>query len=274
MYIIPGIPRTNGKLLCLCVLPDGRAGHGVGSGSIPFVERDTRVPGGVDTRNLEERSRAACTGALDLELVALNVKLGLAHVSLVKTNVLNADEVLAGGDVGRDGVLEAVLLPAAPSRVGTRVVTAQTRGHDREPIAGTVVVLDGCTLRWSGHHDKSWTGVLDELVVEEFESELVAGLDGVCASVAGLGANIASEIGAAHDVVGECRVVRVGIPADIGILSANGLTVNNEAIEDVMGLSERCHEHSDESECLEQHGDGSGQGSARRKSVDAVSFWY
>jgi hypothetical protein len=83
---------------------------------VPLVERNAWVSGLVDARNFDSRSWLASARRLDLELVALNVEpegvsmclarswcrgclLRLSDVAFVQTNVLDADEVLASGDV-------------------------------------------------------------------------------------------------------------------------------------------------------------------------------
>jgi hypothetical protein len=240
----------------LLILPDSGTGHDVGGGVIPLVEVDAGVVRGVNAWDLEERGRSSGTAALNFELVAFDVELGLALMSLMKTDVFDANKVLPSRDLGRDSVLHAILLPCAPSRISTWAVAAQARGHDCEPIARAVIVLHRRPLRCLGEHNESWSRVLDEFIVEELESELVTSLDCVCAGVASLGALVASEVAVVEDFAREGRVIGVGVPTSICVLSANRLTIDNETVEDIVCLSKRRHEHGGESECLEHHSGG------------------
>lgn len=78
--------------------------------------------------------------------------------------------------------------------------------------------------------------MLDELVVEQLDADLVAGVDLVGADVArGLGAYVAAEVVLVDDV-GEGRVVRVAVFSNVRVLATDLLAVDKEDVEDVMSI--------------------------------------
>ena len=229
----------------LVSVPDSRAGVGVGLGVAPLVEGNTSIGRLVDTRDLDSRAGLSSTGGLDLKLEALDVELCLADVALVETNVLNADEVFTCRDVLLYCPLEAILLPVGPGGVDTGgggVVEAAL--HHLDPIAGTIVVLN--RARSLGDVDKARAGVLNKLVEEELEAELVASLDSVGGSVAGDSALVATEIIAVNDFRRERWVVGVAVLARVGIVTSDSLAVDDEAVEDVVGVGTKGRNESEE----------------------------
>jgi len=211
-------------LFHLVAIPDRRAGHNVGSGvGGPLVVSDTGVIGLVDAGNLDERAGVTAAGPVNLELSALNVELSTILETLVEADVLDADEVLAGGSLLGDDELEAVLLPRAPRAVIVGGSTAETSLHDLEPVARAVVCGD---VRGSlGHVDESRAGVLDGLAVEDLETDLVTGVDLVGLDVAGLSADVASEIVGIDDIR-EGGVVGVAVAAEVVVLTTDDLVVD------------------------------------------------
>lgn len=207
-----------------------------------LVECNTGVVGLVSTRELDSGAKLSSAAGLDLKLEALDVELRLADVALVEANVLNADEVLASGDALLDGPLKPVLLPVGPGCVDTgRAGVVEAALHDLGPLAGAVVRLDvaGCL----GDVDKAWAGVLDQLVVEQLEADLVTSLDSIGSSAASCGALVAAKVVAVHDVVGEGWIVRVAVLAGVRILATDRLSVDNQAVEDVVRVgTKRCQQ--------------------------------
>lgn len=57
--------------------------HSIRLGVVPLVERNTRVRSTISTGELDSRARSTSSTALDLELVALDVELCLADMTLV-----------------------------------------------------------------------------------------------------------------------------------------------------------------------------------------------
>jgi len=222
----------------LLTVPDLGAGHNVGLGVVPLVEPDARVSGLVDAWNLDERGGSATTGALNAELSALHVELSLAYMALVKTDVLEADEVFSRRDVLGDLELEAVLLPGAPRAVVAGAATAKTRLPHLEPVAGAVVLGD--LAGGLGHVDEARAWVLDGLAVEDLQRDLIARLDRIGLGN-GLSSPVAAEVVGGQDV-GEGWVVRVAVFADIVVLAADGLAVDVEDVKDVVGLDKRSHQ--------------------------------
>jgi hypothetical protein len=211
---------------------------------------DSCIVGLVDTGNLDSGAGLSSSAGLDLKLKALDVELRLADVTLVEANVLNADEVLASGDVLLDGPLQLVLLPAVPGCVNTGSAgVVQAALHDLDPVAGSVVALNSTGSL--GDVDETWAGVLNLLVVEELEAELVTSLDSVGGGIAGGGTLVAAEVVAVHNIGSESGVVRVAVLAGVGILAADILSVYNQAVEDVMGVGTKGRKQREESNCLD-----------------------
>jgi hypothetical protein len=211
------------------------AWHGVGLGVVPLVERNPGVVGLVDTRNLDSGTELGSSRALDLELEALDVELRLADVGLVETNVLYANKVFSSRDALLDGPFKTILLPARPGGVGARAGgVGETALHDLGPVTRSIIALD--IRRSLGDVDEARAGVLNLLVVEELEADLVASLDGVGGGVAGSGSLVAAEVVGVHNVVGERRVVGVAVLASVCILAADRSTVDDETVEDVVGV--------------------------------------
>jgi hypothetical protein len=235
---------------CLLAIPDSWAREGVALRVIPLIKGDTSVVCLVGAGEFDSGAKLSGSARLDLKLEALDVELRLADVTLVEANVLNADEVLASGDVVLDGPLEPVLLPVGPGCVNTGSAgVVEAALHDLDPVAGSVVALDGAGSL--GDVDEAWAWVLDELVVEELEAKLVTSLDGVGGSVAGSGALVAAEVVAVHQLAGEGWHVRVAVLASVGIVATDGLSVDNQTVEDVMGVGTEGRKQREESNCLD-----------------------
>lgn len=210
---------------------------------LTFVESNSRVIRLVNTGNLDRWSGGASSGTFDLKLEALDVELGLADVAFVETNVLHTDKVLAWRNFLLDRPLQAILLPGAPVVVHARAVATQRSLVDLHPVAAAVVGLD--TRRRLRDVDEARTGVLDELVVEQLEANLVTGLDGVGCGVSCCGALVAAEVVRVHNIVREGRIVGVGVLARVRVLSSNGGTVDDQAVEDVVRLRKGCGDRED-----------------------------
>lgn len=210
-------------------------GHGVGLGVAPLVESNTGVLSAVETGNLHSGAKFSSTRGLDVELEALHVELGLSNVTLVDSNVLDADKVFTSGDLVLDGPLEPVLLPAVPGSVDARSAgVGEATLHDLGPFTTAIVV--GNLSRSRGDVDESRTGVLNLLVEEELEANLVTSLDSVGGSAAGLGSLVAAEVGRVDNVVGERGHVRVGVLTGVGVVTTDGLVVDGQNVEDVVGI--------------------------------------
>lgn len=220
-----------------------------------LVECNARVVSLVRAGELDSRAKLSSAAGLDLELEALDVELRLADVTLMETNVLNADEVLAGGDALLDLPLEPVLLPVGPGCVDAGLAgVVKAALHDLGPVAGAVVGLD--VAGRLGDVDEAWAGVLDELVVEELEADCVTSLDSVSGGAAGLSSLVAAKVVAVHNVVGESWIVRVAVLAGVRILATNGLSVDDEAVEDVVRVGTEGCQQGEKSNCLD-HDEGS-----------------
>jgi hypothetical protein len=227
--------------------PDGRAGHGVaGVGAAPDAVSESRVLGGVHAGDLGGRAGDAGAAAGDAELGALHVELRLADVVLVDGDVLEADEVLAVGDVLGDGELHAVLLPGAPGLVDVGGTVLGAALPDLEPVA--VAHVGGDVGGGLGHVDHAGAGVLDELVEPELGADLVAGLDvhGLCGGAEG--ALVAAEVLGVDDLGGEGGLVVVGVLADVVVVAAHELVVDNQLGEDVVAR--------DLGRCQQRRGEG------------------
>jgi hypothetical protein len=222
--------------------------------STHLVERNAGVGSLVNTGDLDSGTGLASTAGLDLKLVALDVELSLADVTLVEADVLDADEVLSSRDVVLDGPLQPVLLPAVPSCVDTGSAgVLEAALHHLDPVTAAIVRLDGA--RCLGDVNEAWAGVLDELVVEDLESELVACLDSVGGSVTCGGALVAAKVVAVHQLGGDRWVVGVAVLADVGILATDGLSVDNQAVEDVVSVGSKRRKKREEGDCLD-HDEG------------------
>ena len=220
----------------LVSVPDLGSGHDIRCRVAgPLVVANTGVGLLVQTTgDLDQRTGVAASGTIDLELQALNVELSLVDMALVEADMLHTHEVLARRCLGRDGELHPVLLPRAPVSVLGSIALAETRLPHLEPVARSVVGGDGAG--GLGHVEEARAGVLDELVVEELEPDLVAGVDLVGPDVAGgLGPDVATEVLLVDDV-GEGGVVRVGVFADVRVLATLLLAVDEEDVEDVVGI--------------------------------------
>lgn len=230
--------RHLSKAARLISVPNSWPGHPVRRGvARPLVVCDARVVGTVDAGDLDQRSRCATAGAVDLELRAGHVELGPINVTLVEANVLDSDEILAGRRVGRDGKLQAVLAVGTPVPVVCCVATAEAGLVHLEPIARAIVSGDaiGCL----GHVDEAGARVLDDFVVEHLETDPVARVHFVGLDVAAWpGTDVAAEI-VAVDNVGEGWEIRVAVTADVSVLATDLPAVNDEDVEDVVCLSGR-----------------------------------
>jgi hypothetical protein len=260
----------------LVSVPDSRAREGVALGVVPLVECDTGIGSLVRAGELDCRARISSATGLDLQLEALDVELRLADVALVQANVLDADEVLASGDVLLNSPLEPILLPRVPGGVRARGAgVLEAALHDLDPVAGAVVALDGA--RRLGDVDEARAGVLDELVVEDLEAELVTDLDGVGGGVAGGGALVAAEIVAVHQLAGDRGVVRVAVLAGVGVLAADGSTVDDEAVEDVMRIGTEGRDESEKSYCVDHverlRNEANRMKVGRMNGIECLALW-
>lgn len=143
---------------------------------------------------------------------------------LVDTDVFEADQVLAIGNVVGDGELHAVLLPGAPAVVDVgRAVGAAL--PDLEPVAVAHVLGDGA--RSLGHVDHTRARVLDELVVPQLGRDLVTGFSVVGLGRRAEGALVAPEVLRVDDLVGERRLVVVAVLANVVVVTSDGFVVDD-----------------------------------------------
>lgn len=77
-------------------------------------EAQGRVVGVVQTGDLDHGAGLATSAAADLNLGALEVELGIAALCAVQGNVLDPDEVLAGGRVAGEGEGDGCLVVGTP----------------------------------------------------------------------------------------------------------------------------------------------------------------
>lgn len=183
----------------------------------------------------------------------MRTKLRLAHVVLVDTDVLEADEVLSLRNVLWDGESHAVLLPGAPRGVDVGRAVLRAAFPDLEPVTVTHVVGDGA--RGLGHVDHAGAGVLDELIVPELGADAVTGLRLVGACRGGKGALVATKVLAVEELEPR-RLVVVGVLADVLVVATDGLVVDNELRENVVTLDHGgCQQRRGESvHRLDEHG--------------------
>jgi hypothetical protein len=173
------------------------------------------------------------------------VELSLAVMSAVKTNVLGANQVLALRHLSRNGKLDAVVIPRAPSGAKNILgLVAKARLEDLEPLAIALVLLDGAG--GFGHVDEGGAGVLHGSAIGELHGHLGTGCDFLDARLAsaGKGALVAAEV--VH--VG-CHVVERVLPlgwvellctrvlAD-ELVALGLLAVNDQDVEGVVGGGE------------------------------------
>ena len=222
----------------LLAIPNSGTRHNIlGGAGRPLVVADSRVVSVVNTGNLDERSRGSATRAVDLQLSTLDVELCPALEAFVKTDVFHTDQILAGRNIFWDSVLETILLPRAPRPVIARASTAQALLVHLEPIPRAIVRCD--RVRGLRHVDKARAGMLNKFSVEQLEADLVSGVDLIGLRVASSGTNVAPEV-FSRDYVGEGRVVRITVAAEVVVLATNRLVVDDEDVEDVVGI----HSHA------------------------------
>jgi len=190
----------------LVSIPHLRPRQNVGGGvACPLIVGNTRVIYAVNARNLHQRTRIAATWAVDLQLSADNVELCPILVLFVQTDVLDPDEVLPSRRLGRNSELETVLVVRTLIAVDCCVASRQAGLVHLEPVARAIVVGD--PVGRLGHIHETRAGVLDQLVVEDFETNPVACVDLEGLDVAaGLGTGAASQVFLGKNV-GEGRVV-------------------------------------------------------------------
>jgi hypothetical protein len=205
---------------------------------LTLIESDSRVALGVDSRNLGYWPGVATSRTFNFELEAFDVELRLAHVGLVETNVLHADKVLARWNFALDGPFQSVLLPRAPVVVCSWVAATQSGLVDLHPVATAVVALHTRRRRLADVNETG-PGVLDELVVEQLETKLVPSLDSVRSGVSCCCTLVAAEVVGVHKLVGEGRVVGIGVLSRVRVLSTDGCTIHDQSIENVMRLDNR-----------------------------------
>jgi hypothetical protein len=215
--------------------PHSRTRHSVRSRvASPFVIGQARIVRLVHAGDLDQRAWVASAGSLNFELSTLHVMLALGHMHLVNCNVLDAYEILPGGDILGDGEGDSIFLPRAPASVVVGLAAAKTGLVDLEPVTRAVVGVDGAG--GLGHVYEARAGVLNELVVPELEANLVAGLDGHGLGASGLGTRVATEVVRGDNIVGERGHVAVAVLADVGVVTTLGLAVDKQLAEDVVGL--------------------------------------
>jgi hypothetical protein len=172
----------------------------------------------------------------------------------VQTDVLDTDKVFAGGQRLLDCPFKAIFLPRAPGAVvagGARAdacfvdfdLRKMSVGYEIRmarrityPVARAIIIRH-FSRRFADVH-KPWTRVFDKLVVEQLEPDLVAGLHSVCGSATGLGALVAAQVVRIHELRGEGWVVAIAVLARVCIFTTDGGPVDDEPIEDVVGLGE------------------------------------
>jgi len=93
--------------------------------------------------------------------------------------MLHPNQILSRRDISRHRNLDAIFLPQTPVAVLAGTALAHTTLPELEPVAGAIIAGDGRAGGGLGHVDEAGAGVFDELVVEELETDLVAGGDGV-----------------------------------------------------------------------------------------------
>ena len=163
--------------------------------------------------------------------------------------MLNANQIFSSRNFLLHCPFEAILLPGLPGCVDTGCAGVLEAGlHHLGPVTGTIVAGDATGSL--GNVNKSRAGVLNELVEEELEAELVTGLDSVGGGVAGLSALVAAEVVRVDNLVGERRLVRVGVLTSVGVIAANGVAVDDETVEDVVGVSAKGRSQGEESSDL------------------------
>lgn len=106
----------------------------------PAVVLEEGLVAVIDTGDLERGRGPSVVAAGDLDVSTADVELAVC-VRLVRSRLLDTDEILAGRDLG--GHLEGELphLPGNPVAIGGRASSVTPLGH-LEPIAGSVVVAD------------------------------------------------------------------------------------------------------------------------------------
>lgn len=92
--------------------------------------------------------------------------------------------------------------------------------------------------------------MLNLLVVEELEAELVTSLDVVGGNSSGFSALVAPQVGRVDDLVGERRHVGVGVLTGVSIVATDSRTVDDEAVEDVVGIGPQGRKQSEKSNRL------------------------
>jgi len=186
----------------------GRSREWEGLVAVVDVEIGIAVTGLVGSRKLDEGTRCAGAPALNLDLDARDIVLGLVDVRAVYANVLEADEVLAVRDVPRNVGCQVVLIVRAPS-IGGEVgsVAADAFLFDLEPVARAVVGLD-VIIGSARHVDKTGTRVLHRGTNTKSDLDLVSSIDRQNLGVARLGGGtlIAADVGA----IGGRAITNVG----------------------------------------------------------------
>ena len=70
----------------------------------------------------------------------------------------------------------------------------------------------------------------------QFKAQFVPSLDSVCLSASGRGALVASQVVGIHQLTGVGWHVRVAVLARVGVLASNGCAIDDETVEDVVGI--------------------------------------
>lgn len=161
------------------------------------------------------------------------------------TNMLGTNEILSIRKVSRNGKLDAILVPGAPSVTREiSILVAHAFLKDLEPLSVTLVRVR--SSRSLGHVDKSRPGMLHGSTNGEFHGQLGPSLDLGGSSLAGEGecAFVAAEIElvGSHivtDVVPFRRVVLciTGVGADV-LHAVRFLAVYDENVEEVVSGDE------------------------------------
>lgn len=199
---------------------DSGSRHGVRSGTAvdAVVGGETLSVAVVDTRDLHGiRGLLTAARVGDLDVGAVEVELG--STGSVKSKMLNADKVLATGDLSGDGEVNTVLVPDKPvltrrlhGEVGTKLI-------DLEPVSRAIVGLD-IVVSGSGHVNLNGTRVLDLAVQVGAKANGVTGADlgSLSRAGVGLGSSVAPHLVARQDIEAKVRLETLSRAADVLVL--------------------------------------------------------
>jgi hypothetical protein len=228
-------------------LPDSWAGHGESLAAVVDAEVGVGVGGLVSTGELDHGTGSTAAAALNLDLHARDVVLGLVDVGAVNTNVLGAEQVFAVGGILGDLGGNEVAVVITPGGGGEVTAIADTLLVDLEPVARSIVFLDTAS-RGLGHVHQTGAGVLELGTDSQLELDFLTGVDGQDLGLASRGerALVADDIGAicgglVADIGGrvgrELDGVVLGRAARLADVLESRLsnTANNVGVEEVVG---------------------------------------